>query len=42
LSKVFHKPMTIEEAREAFERFLTEASVGKERGKVRIVFTEKE
>jgi hypothetical protein len=41
LSKVFHKPMTIDEAREAFDRFLNEASVGKERGKVRIVFTEK-
>jgi len=40
LSKVFHKPMTIDEAREAFDRFLNEASVGKERAKVRIVFTE--
>ncbi|TXT44741.1 MAG: hypothetical protein FD137_1516 [Spirochaetes bacterium] len=42
LAKVFHKPMTIDEAREAFDRFLNESSVGKERGKVRIVFTEKE
>ena len=39
LAKVFHKPMTIDEAREAFETFLDEASSGKERSKVRIVFT---
>jgi hypothetical protein len=38
LSKIFHKPMTIEEARDAFDRFLNEASTGKERAKVRIVF----
>jgi len=40
LSKIFHKPMTIEEAREAFDQFLNEASAGKERAKVRIVFSE--
>lgn len=40
LAKVFHKPMTIEEARDAFDRFLNEAGAGKERAKIRIVFTE--
>jgi len=40
LAKIFHKPMTIDEAREAFDHFLNEASTGKERAKVRIVFTE--
>jgi hypothetical protein len=39
-SKIFNKPMTIEEARESFDRFLANASAGKERVKVRIVFTE--
>ena len=42
LCQQYRKPMTIEEAREAFEHFLNEAATGKERAKVRIVFVEKE
>lgn len=40
IQKVLSKPMTIDEAREAFVKHLEEVSKGKERTKVRVVFAE--
>ena len=38
--KVLAKPMTVEEAKAAFGEYLDDLSKGKDRSKVRIIFTE--